>query len=234
MATSFPSSVDIFPNPTALTPRDSPGDLGHHTQHANVNDAVTAIERYLLPLTASMSGGSNQENGASIATVNLVWSYSGTITSQTLTGINTVAPALGDRAQTVTGPYTTSHTWNISGSNGVETAGNSTSLTFYDKRYWGVSSNATLTDAQIIALSSELASSYSQSRSFSPSGQYIYFAFPHSFGASPTFTVNGLLNNAWTAVRSNSAFVNASGASVAFDLWRSDNLLTASYSVAVS
>lgn len=183
---------------------------------------------------ATLSGGADHEVGSSVATVSLVWSYNKTIASQTLAGTGTTTPLTADRAQTATGPYTTNVTFTVTGDTGSETDDATTSVLFKSKRYWGVSANATLTDGQIIALAgSELATALAQTRSLSPSAQYMYFAFPASFG-TPTFTVNGLLNTAWSKVRSASAFVNASGATVSYDVWRSDNLLTSTYSVVLS
>ena len=45
MPTNFPTSVDNFTNPTA---NDSLNLPSHSTQHANANDAIEAIEGYLL------------------------------------------------------------------------------------------------------------------------------------------------------------------------------------------
>jgi hypothetical protein len=45
MPTNFPTSVDNFTNPTA---NDSLNLPSHSTQHANSNDAIEAIEGYLL------------------------------------------------------------------------------------------------------------------------------------------------------------------------------------------
>jgi hypothetical protein len=45
MATNFPTSVDNFTNPTA---NDSLNLPSHSTQHANANDAIEAVETYLL------------------------------------------------------------------------------------------------------------------------------------------------------------------------------------------
>jgi hypothetical protein len=41
MATSFPTSLDSFTNPTAVDTLDSPP---HDTQHADANDAIEALE----------------------------------------------------------------------------------------------------------------------------------------------------------------------------------------------
>ena len=46
MATSYPGGIDDFTNPTANDPLDST-TVPHHTQHANTNDAVEAIENEL-------------------------------------------------------------------------------------------------------------------------------------------------------------------------------------------
>ena len=42
--TNFPTGLDDFPNPTADTAMDIGGELSHHAQHTNVNDAIAAIE----------------------------------------------------------------------------------------------------------------------------------------------------------------------------------------------
>jgi len=46
MTTQYPSSLDVFTNPTATDTLNS-GDVPHHLQHANVNDAVEAIQTVL-------------------------------------------------------------------------------------------------------------------------------------------------------------------------------------------
>jgi len=45
MPTNFPTSVDNFTNPTA---NDSLNLPSHSTQHANANDAIEAVESYVL------------------------------------------------------------------------------------------------------------------------------------------------------------------------------------------
>lgn len=46
MATNFPNSLDVLPNPTPTTLLNQPG-LRHDEQHANANDAIVAIENKL-------------------------------------------------------------------------------------------------------------------------------------------------------------------------------------------
>lgn len=46
MATTFPTTLDGFTNPTSTSHLDEPG-VDHASQHANVNDSVAAIEAKL-------------------------------------------------------------------------------------------------------------------------------------------------------------------------------------------
>jgi hypothetical protein len=139
-----------------------------------------------------------------------------------------------------------SHQWKIQGTN-------TNSALFYRlftvdwrfKRYWGCSSLNDLgtnsaRDSDIIALDgcssgagSEFTTSRTQTRNgMAPSAEYVYFAWPASFGGTiNSFTVNGLLNNDWQL--SERDFVNASGKSELYKIFRSNNLLTGTFNIAV-
>lgn len=43
MPTTFPTSLDVFPNPSSATTLNETG-LEHHLQHANANDAIEALQ----------------------------------------------------------------------------------------------------------------------------------------------------------------------------------------------
>lgn len=93
------------------------------------------------------------------------------------------------------GAQKTDNMGNVSGSPISAGTKTSTALTFTprNKRYWGLSASTTITDAEILALSSELATSRVQTRNdFNPTGQYIYFAYPASFGLA-TIKFNGYI-----------------------------------------
>ena len=47
MPTNFPTALDTFLNPAAGDPLTGPGAVPHHLQHANLNDAVAALEAKL-------------------------------------------------------------------------------------------------------------------------------------------------------------------------------------------
>jgi hypothetical protein len=54
MATNFPTSVDILVNPTPTSSLNSPA---HSEQHTDANDAIEAIEGYLLKPFAALANG---------------------------------------------------------------------------------------------------------------------------------------------------------------------------------
>lgn len=163
-----------------------------------VEDALNDLT--FVPMTVSLVGGTVNEIGQSIPTVSLAWAISKDIQSQTLTGLGTVPPALSDRTQLASGPYTTNQTFTLEATsiNGDEVVSDSTSLLFRNRRHWGISTLASLTTADILTLSgNELSASRTQTRTFDATGgYYLWFAWPVSFGQSE-FWVGGLLNTAW-------------------------------------
>lgn len=193
------------------------------------------LHPYVNPSISSFTittdqGSASLEHGQTVSSSTMAWTLAGTsITTQHLSqAIGSIGAVL--RGWTNVSTYTTDRTYTLTVGDGTNQAQANASVTFYDKRYWGVSVNSSLNDAQILLLSSELATSFVQSRSLSPSAQYIYFAFPAAFGA-PSFTVNGLPNTAWTLVTR--AFINAHSYSASYNIYRSDNLLTGTYTVAL-
>ena len=102
----------------------------------------------------------------------------------------------------------------------------SNTLTFTPrhKRYWGVSAATALSNSDILALTgAELNTTRAQSRVFNTNAQYIYFAWPSSFGDA-SFTVNGLPNSAWT--KTTLSFTNSSGYVEPYTVYRSQYLST--------
>lgn len=192
---------------------------------------VGAALDHLLYVTPDVSGFTNNRNnveiGTTITSTVLNWSLNKTMTSSSLNqGIGSITPSL--TTYTDNSSYSTNRTYTITVGDGTNTDQASTSVNFLNKRYWGVSSNTSLNDAQIIALSSELSSSKTKSFTSSPSAQYIYFVYPASLGSS-TFTVNGLSNDDWTLTTQN--HTNASGNTTSYNVYRTNNLLTGTYIV---
>lgn len=204
--------------------------IPYNGSYATVQAALDALFYVELDISSFSNNKGNQEIGSTASGIVLSWAYNKDVTEQSINqGIGSLP--VGDRSYNVSGSISSNTTWTLSATDGTTPVNGNTSISFLNKRYWGESSETSLNDAQIIALNSELSSSRVQSRTFTPSGEYVYFAWPTSFG-TPTFTVNGLLNTAWTKVTR--AFVNASGYSASYDIYRSDNLLTGTFVIAVS
>jgi hypothetical protein len=121
-------------------------------------------------------------------------------------------------------------TFTMSVSDGTSTINGTTSVSWLNKRYWGIFPTLSpLTSPQIYGLSgagigtgNELASNFSRSyNGINGGGQYLTFAWPTSFG-TPTFTINGLPNTAFTKVNSSFAFTNVWGYVENYDVWMSN------------
>jgi hypothetical protein len=124
--------------------------------------------------------------------------------------------------------YTSNRTYTLTVGNNATNITAKTTVAFEQKNYWGASALASLTDYQIISLSSAFATGLAQSRTITASNQFIYVAYPASYGAA-TFTVNGLLNTAWNLTTR--SFTNASGFGSSYNIYQSQNLLSGTYIV---
>lgn len=199
---------------------------GAFTTVAQVLDTLLYVPVNLNSFTNSVN---SVEIGGTVASATLTWSFNKTLTLLTLTDAGTL-PVV-QTTYPATGPWTSNKTWSIYGTDGSTADNGNTSITFYFSRYWGTSANASATDGDILALSSELSTTRVQSRTITAANAYVYFAYPAAWGLA-SFTVNGLLNTAWTLVTR--TFVNASGYSASYNIYRSDNLLTGTYQIALS
>lgn len=204
--------------PLNIEPHEIPYDNPAYPGMANLQDAMDTL-LYFDPTVTITNNIGTVEIGTTISAVNLNWTVNKVnILSQTMNqGINGLSAA--QRSYSVTSANITSDTtYTITVNDGTKSASGSTSVLFRHKRYWGVSSNTSLSNANILALSSELASNRTQSRTFNCSNQYIYFVWPTSFG-NPIFNVNGLTNDAW--VKTTISFTNSQGNTSSFDVYRS-------------
>ena len=165
------------------------------------------------------------EYGTLITSATLSWSLpQGTITAQSLSGVGALAVNLRSYAATSLNittdtTYTLTYSLTYLGFVGTVSDVASTTIAFGRQRYWGVSASATLTDAGIRGLSSEFSALRTQTRTFNPSAQYIYFAWPAALGPA-TFKFNGLVNSSWLLTAR--LFINASGGSTQYNIYRSE------------
>jgi hypothetical protein len=88
MATNFPTSVDILSNPTPTSSLNSPP---HSAQHTNSNDAIEAVETYLLSGFVVLTAGTLALAMGSSTNVNVEVTPNATAT------FTTTVPAAGMR-----------------------------------------------------------------------------------------------------------------------------------------
>lgn len=200
--------------------------------------------------TISVSGGNSREfmsSGAAL-TVTLSWGVTRPVACtplQTITvnGISQTVNPLTE-GQTQSGTLAsqslarnTNTTYTVNVASQDKTGTSSITVTWLWSRYWGAFVSAvpptdggfTISDTQIRALTGagigtgvELSTTRVKTyNNINAGGNYLVFAWPTAWG-EPTFVINGLINTAFTKVRSNSAFVNASGGSTNYDVWVSN------------
>lgn len=166
------------------------------------------------------------EIGTTKTSTALTWTWNKNIRTQSLNqSIGSLDPAL--RSYTYTTSYNTDKTFTITGSDGTTTKTSSVNVKFIPRRYWGVSTETSLTDAQIIALSNELSTSRTQTRTFNCSGgKYFYFVIRTAYCNGIAFKVGGLAFSDMDVTTRN--VVNAQGYSAEYNIYRVHNLQTGS------
>lgn len=190
----------------------------------NLQDAMDVL-LYTAP-SVRLSGGGSYEIGSTIQTVNLSWTWNKKITNQSIDqGIGELDPET--RSYVYNKPITTNTTFKIVGGDGKNTATSSTSVSFMPKRYWGVSAKTSLTDADILGLSSELSTSRTQSRTFDCSGgKYFYLVIRTDYCSGIKFKVGGLAFS--DMIVETRSVVNAQGFSQSYNIYRVNNIQTGS------
>ncbi len=187
---------------------------------ANVQEALDQL-LYVAPIVSMNSSITIATTGQTVNALTLSWTWNKNIIAQEINNGIGFLP-IGQRTDNLTGlGLTSSQTWVISGSDGTNGATASAGVVFEYPVFYGDSADVTPNEATVNSLSSYLALNFTQTQTMSASGQYLYFAWPSSFG-TPTFTVNGLLNNAW--VKTTISYTNAYSLVLSYDCYRSTYL----------
>lgn len=114
----------------------------------------------------------------------------------------------------------------------------SASITWRNQRF-AFQSTTLYTDASIVpALSGgELSTTKAKTITLTFNNQFFYYVYPSSFG-TPSFTVNGLPNNAWGNAGTGTLFkinyTNSNGYLNQYYVARSDSRITGTYNIAIS
>ena len=202
-----------------------------------------------IPPSASLSGGNTREFGSPNA-VTLSWSAtkgSKNVTaitvcigrpdqeSITLTTINSTGNQSSTKSSTSTSNTNTTFFMTVTDiPNGSSTVSAQTTVSWSSAVYWGKTPTFALPSMSIVgsqpawadgagistgkSLSGTRAGSYN---GINGAGQYLVFAWPSSYG-TPTFTINGLPNTAWTKIGSSISFTNMNSYVNTYDVWISN------------
>lgn len=180
---------------------------------------------YVAPQITSFTNNVNTvEIGQTITSVTFNWTLNKTMTSVTL----------NNEPQSTTSPGTaslsgqsikTNTTYTLTASDGKNSVKKTTSISFQNKRYWGigtVTSSGEVNNEFVLGLSgSEFATSKADTFTVNAgAGQYIYYAIPASFG-TPSFFVGGFEGG--FDLLATFDFTNASGGTVSYNVYKSTN-----------
>lgn len=117
----------------------------------------------------------------------------------------------------------TSHVFRIEAVNTQSSTFSSTyTVNWRNRRWWGNSPITSLSSSDILNLdNNEFSTSRGKSFTIDGEGEYIYYAYPSSWGTA-SFTVNGFLNTAWTLEVV--SHTNASGHTENYNVYRSNTI----------
>ena len=199
---------------------------------------------YVYPY-AALSGGNTREFGSSNA-VTLSWTATKNTKTLTFITLKKNAGTIQNvvvTGNTQTGSLATTAVTNTNTTFSIEVVDSNTpspsTVTAYtyvywdNRRYWGTLpsghalttiSSSTFSHADITALSNELGSGYTQTRSITTNFDYVVFIWPNNAvnlsTNPPHVSIGGFGNNNWIKTRSNVVFTNQNSYSgTTYDVW---------------
>lgn len=181
---------------------------------------VSQLMSKVFPFTMTLSGGGTYEKGSS-QTISLSWTYDRDIESQS---INNESLLIGIRAKQYAN-VATDTTYTLKAIQGGQTYTKSVSAQFKVKKYYGVSASGTLTNDEILALSSTWAGRTQGSTVFDcTGGKYPYYILPTSMVSSIQFWIGGLRNTDWK--EETREVTNAFGHKESYTIYRLNSIQT--------
>lgn len=172
------------------------------TNSSNVSANTISIVQNFAPITTLLSSSANDGTEALVLSDTYSAATSTSVTLYTISAVNSLNNSFST---------TISRNWR-------------------HKRYWGTHPSFTLpsdsdiinADGASVGAGNEFSTTRVQTRNgIDGAGNYLFFAWPTSFG-TPTFTVNGLPNSAWTKIGNAISFTNAQGFVESYDVWISN------------
>lgn len=206
---------------------------------SEIDDMFDDLTYTPISISSFTVSPSSVENGSTVSSVTFSYTLSKAAESAALDGVNVALSGKTGTFGLVNLSLESKKTWTLSvtdrgsASESPHSASRSATLDFYWKRHWGVAAEATPDAAFILGLASgELASSRGKTFTVTAgSGQYIWYAYPKSWGAAG-FKVGGFDGGFQLVGTVN--HVNASGAKAEYYVYRSDNPSLGATTVVVS
>lgn len=205
---------------------------------ADMYKTLQEIELATFPLSLTASGGGTFEVGSSNKNaIGIIVTRKGTdVTSSstiTVTASGSVTGSLSSNKKTWTPSTNISSNTSVAvkATYGSQNATKTVKYTFKYKKYWGTSTNASLSSTQVLTLA---GSTWADSKAMGATtfdctgGKYVYYVIPSSLGV-PEFWVGGLKNT--DVVITNANVTNASGGSTTYQIMRLANIQTGVLSV---
>lgn len=207
---------------------------------ADMYKTFQEMELATFPLTLNIVPSSDSifEVGASYTpTINISVSRKGTnVTSGSninVVGVPTLSGSISSDKQTwtPTSAVRANQKLTVTATYGSQSASKVYNIFFKYKKYWGVSTNASLTSAQVLTLGN---STWADSKAMGATtfdctgGKYVYYVVPSSLG-TPEFWVGGLKNT--DVVTTSATVTNASGGSATYSIIRLANIQTGVLSI---
>lgn len=223
---------------TQTIPAADAGNAGVMT--ADMYKTFQEMELATFPLTLNIVPSSDYifEVGASYTpTINISVSRKGTnVTSGSninVVGVPTLSGSISSDKQTwiPTSAVRANQKLTVTATYGSQSASKVYNVFFKYKKYWGVSTNASLTSAQVLTLGN---STWADSKAMGATtfdctgGKYVYYVVPSSVGV-PEFWVGGLKNS--DVVITNANVTNASGGTTTYQIMRLTNIQTGVLSI---
>ena len=225
-------------NINQIIPAADAGNAGVMT--ADMYKTFQEMELAIFPLTLNIVPSSDSifEVGASYTpTINISVSRKGTnVTSGSninVVGVPTLSGSISSNKQTwiPTSAVRANQKLTVTATYGSQSASKVYNVFFKYKKYWGVSTNASLTSAQVLTLGN---STWADSKAMGATtfdctgGKYVYYVVPSSVGV-PEFWVGGLKNS--DVVITNANVTNASGGTTTYQIMRLTNIQTGVLSI---
>lgn len=205
---------------------------------ADMYKTLQEIELATFPLSLTASGGGTFEVGSSNKNaIGIIVTRKGTnVTSSstiTVTASGSVTGSLSSDKKTWTPSTNISSDTSVAvkATYGSQSAAKTVKYTFKYKKYWGTSTNASLSSTQVLTLA---GSTWADSKAMGATtfdctgGKYVYYVIPSSLRV-PEFWVGGLKNT--DVVITNANVTNASGGSTTYQIMRLANIQTGVLSV---